>query len=109
MLNEFKMVKIMNEAMLRTLKDKHKNYEKNLRIKEYLKDEAFFFKINKLDSFKILYNVGIKKENIEATYKKLISSDTFYSLLNKGIINSNDENLVIKYKIYSSEVKLKRK
>ena len=53
-MDEFKVIDVMNEAMLNLLKDKNKNYEKNAKIKEYLKDEAFFFKINKLNAFKVL-------------------------------------------------------
>ncbi len=100
--DEFKVIDVMNEAMLKLLKDKKKNYEKNLKIKEYLKDEAFFFKINKLNAYTILQNVGVKQEQMEAVYKKLISPNIFYDLLNKGKIKEDDENLIIKYKIYRS-------
>lgn len=99
-MDEFKVIDVMNEAMLNLLKDKNKNYEKNAKIKEYLKDEAFFFKINKLNAFKVLQNVGVKQEQLEDVYKKLISPDMFYNLLNKGKIKADDENLIIKYKIY---------
>ena len=101
-MNEFKVIVIMNEAMLKLLKSKNVNYEKNSKIKEYLEDEAFFFKIDKLNALKILQNVGVKQEQLEEVYRKLTSLDVFYDLINKGKINANDDNLVIKYKIYRS-------
>ncbi len=103
-MNEFKVIDVMNQAMLNLLKDKNKNYEKNVKIKEYLKDEAFFFKINKINAFKILQNVGVKQEQLEDVYKKLISRDMFYDLLNRGKIKADDENLIIKYKIYGNDL-----
>ena len=99
-MDEFKVIVVMNEAMLKLLKSKNANYEKNSKIKEYLEDEAFFFKINKLKAFEILQNVGVKQEQLEEVYKKLTSSDVFYNLLNREKINIDDNNLVVKYKIY---------
>lgn len=61
-MDEFKVIVVMNEAMLKLLKDKNKNYEKNLKIQEYLKDEAFFFKINQINAYKILQNVGVNQK-----------------------------------------------
>lgn len=101
-MDEFKVIVVMNEAMLNLLNQKNANAEKNLKIQEFLQDEAFFFKISKLDAFKILQNVGVKQEQLESTYKKLISSDVFYDLLNRGKIKAEDKNLMIKYKIYRS-------
>ena len=43
-MNEFKVIVVMNEAMLKLLKDKNANYDKNSKIKKFLEDEAFFFK-----------------------------------------------------------------
>ena len=99
-MDEFKVIVVMNEAMLEMLKDRNENYEKNLKIKQYLEDEAFFFKIDKLKACKVLQKVGVKKDKLEDVYKKLISPKIFYDLLHKGKINENDENLVIKYKTY---------
>lgn len=53
-IDEIKVIEIMNDAMIELLKDQNKNYEKNLKIKQYLKDEAIFFKINKTNAYKIL-------------------------------------------------------
>ena len=102
-MNEFKVIDVMNEAMLNLLKDRNKNYEKNAKIKEYLKDEAFFFKTNKLNAFKVLQNVGVKQEQLENVYKKLISPSVFYDLLNRGKLRIDDEKLVVKYKVYRSK------
>ena len=102
-MDEFKVIAVMNEAMLQLLKSKNANYEKNLKIKNYLNDEAFFFKINKLNAIKILKNVGVKQEKLEEVYKKLTSLDVFNDLHNKGKIKLNDNNLVVKYKIYDRD------
>lgn len=99
-MDEFKVIVVMNEAMIELLKDKNENYEKNLKIEQYLKDEAFFFKIDKLKAYKILEIVGVKQERLEDVYKKLISPNVFYDLLHKGKINADNDNLIVKYKIY---------
>ena len=102
-MDEFKVIDVMNEAMLKLLKDKNENYEKNLKIREYLKDEAIFFKITKTTAYAILKNVGVKEEQLENVYKKLISPNMFYDLLNKGKIKADDENLIIKYQTYRTK------
>ncbi len=103
-IDEIKVIEIMNDAMIELLKDQNKNYEKNLKIKQYLKDEAIFFKINKTNAYKILENVGVKQEQLEIVYKKLTSPNVFYDLLHRGKIEANDENLVVKYKTYDKEL-----
>ena len=99
-MNEFKVIEIMNEAMLEKKKEKNKNYQENQRIQELLKDEAYFFKIDKLNSVEILKNVGVKEDKIEEVYKKLTSPKVYYDLLQQGKIKENDEKLVIKYDTY---------
>lgn len=99
-MNELKIVDVMNEAMLKVLKEKNADYEKNLMIKNLLKDEAVFFKIDKSKAYEILKNVGVKQEQLENVYKKLISSDVFYDLLNRKIIKKDDKDILIKYTIY---------
>lgn len=99
-MNEFKVIEVMNQAMLETKKEKNKNYQENQRIQELLKDEAYFFKIDKLNSIEILKNVGVKEDKIEEVYKKLTSSKVYYDLLQQGKIKENDETLVIKYDTY---------
>ena len=96
-MNEFKVIAVMNEAMLKLLKDKNKNYEKNLEIEKKLEDESLFFKINQLEAYEILENVGVKQEKLNLVYKKLIAPDVFYDLVNKGKIDENNEKLVVKY------------
>lgn len=46
-MNEFMVIDVMNEAMIETLKSKNENCDLNLKIKEALKDEALFFRIDK--------------------------------------------------------------
>ena len=99
MLNEFKVVVVMNEAMIRMLRTKNKDCSVNIQIKELLKDEAIFFKIKKSKALEILKNIGVREEQYESVYKKLISSNIYYDLLRKKIINENDDSLLIKYEI----------
>ena len=99
-MNELRIIDVMNEAMLKVLKEKNADYEKNLMIKNLLKDEAVFFKIDKSKAYEILKNVGVKQEQLENVYKKLISSDVFYDLLNRKIIKKDDKNILIKYTNY---------
>ena len=86
-MDEFKIITIMNEAMLKLLKDKNNNYDKNLKIKKFLEDEAFFFKINKSSAYEILQTIGVKEDQLEEVYKKLVSQNVYYDLLNKGKID----------------------
>lgn len=108
-MDEFKVIVVMNEAMLKLLKDKNSNYEENLKIKKYLKDETIFFKINKLNAFKILQKVGVKQDKLENVYKKLTSSNVFYDLLNRGKIKADDDKLIVKYSIYNSNDLFKKR
>lgn len=108
-MSEFKVIVVMNEAMLKLLKDKNKDYNVNLKIRKKLEDEALFFKINRIEAIEILKNVGVKQEKIENVYKKLVSPNEFYTLLNRGKININDTKLIIKYDTYNSDDLFKKK
>lgn len=99
-MDEFKVITIMNEAMIEVLKETNQNDDRNIRIKEALKDEALFFKINKSEAYEILKNVGIKQDKVETVYKKLTDANIFYDLLQKGKIMKDDEDLVIRYEKY---------
>lgn len=108
-MDEFKVIVIMNEAMLKLLKAKNANYEENLKIKQYLEDDTIFFKITKIQAYKILQNVGVKQDNLENVYKKLISPNMFYDLLNKGKIKANDDKLIVKYNEYNANDLFKKR
>ncbi len=99
-MNEFKIIVVMNEAMIKFLKEKDMDCSLNEKIEKKLQDEALFFKVSKINAYKILNAVGVKEENLENVYKKLTSSDIFYELVQKGKIGYNDENLIIKYNDY---------
>ena len=101
-MDELKVIDIMNETTIELLKEKKANYEENMKISNYLKDEAFFFKIDKPKALEILLRVGVKQERLEDVYKKLIAPSVYYDLLYKGKINENDTDLIIKYKKYES-------
>ena len=96
-MDEFIVVDVMNEAMIKTLKDKKGKIEENLKIKEYLKDRAFFFKISKKNALEILKKVGVREEQLENVYSKLIAESVYRNLLNSGEIKEDDEKIVIKY------------
>ena len=100
MVNKFKVIEVMNKAMIELLNEKHNNCEANIKIQENLKDEAYFFKIEKEKAFDILKKVGVKEEQLENVYRELISSDIFFDLVRKGIINQEDGSLIVKYKNY---------
>lgn len=108
-MDEFKVIVIMNEARLKLLKDKNANYDENLKIKKYLEDETFFFKIDKLNAYEILQSVGVKQEQLENVYNKLISENVFYDLLNKGKIKADDDNIIIKYNVYNANDLFKKR
>lgn len=89
--------KVINEATLKALQRNGKNCEKNLKIKEYLNDEAFFYKIDKNNALKILLMIGVKSDQIEIVYNKLVNISVFYRLINEKKININDKNIIIKF------------
>lgn len=101
-------IKIMNDTMIIYLKKLGINYQRNEIIKKIFADDACFFKMSKEDAFLILNEVGIK-DNIEEIYAKLISSDLYYDLYKKGKISKDNDDLVIKYKIYDTEDLFKNK
>lgn len=101
-------IKIMNDTMIIYLKKLGINYQRNEIIKKIFADDACFFKMSKEDAFLILNEVGIK-DNIEEIYAKLISSDVYYDLYKKGKISKDNDDLVIKYKIYDTEDLFKNK
>ncbi len=110
MINEFVVIDVMNEAMIKTLSQKKENCEENIKIREYLKDEAFFFKTDKENAYRVLKNVGVKEENISSVYNKLVSQNMFYELINRGKINKDESDLVVKYEdIKSSKDIFKKK
>lgn len=96
-------LKIMNDAMILYLKKVGMNCKRNEIIKKILEDEACFFKMDKNDAYIILQDIGIGDEQMEVIYSNLISTDSFYNLVNSKKIDANDEELKIKHKIYEPE------
>lgn len=72
-MNEFNIIKIMNEATIRLKKSKNEDYDVNNKIKECLEDREFFYKIKKETAIRILICVGVSQDKLEETYQKLIS------------------------------------
>lgn len=96
-MDKFVVIKVMNEATLRLKMSKNENYEENKKIKEFLEDEALFFKIKKETALKVLISVGVNKDNLEETYQKLIEKNVYNNLIQKGKIDPKDPNLKVKY------------
>ena len=96
-MDEFKVILVMNQATINVSKNKNLDYSINLKIQEYLKDEALFFKIDKKNELKILKKVGVKEEKLENVYQKLTDPSVFYDLERKGKLRRDDKNLVVKY------------
>lgn len=96
-MDKFVIIKIMNEAMIRQKMSKNEDCEKNKKIKEFLGDEALFFKIKKETAINVLTNVGVKEEKLEETYQKLTEKNVYDNLIIKGKINPQDDNLIVKY------------
>ena len=63
-------------------------------------NEFRIIKIMNETTLEILEAVGVKKEELERTYQKLIESQIYYELVKRGKIKLEDKNVVIKYKNY---------
>lgn len=95
-MDEFTVIKVMNEATLRLKKNKNEDCKKNEELKKYLEDEALFFRIKKEHAIEILNSVGVAEDKLEEIYQKLTNKEMYDKLIKNGKINSS-ENLVIKY------------
>lgn len=95
-MDEFTVIKVMNEATLRLKKNKNEDCKKNEELKKYLEDEALFFRIKKEHAIEILNSVGVAEDKLEEIYQKLTNKEMYDKLIKNGKINSSD-NLVIKY------------
>lgn len=96
-MDEFIVIKVMNKATLKVLKNQNKDYSKNEKICSLLEDESFFYKVTKEASLAVLNQVGVNTEMLDITYKKLVNKINFDKLVNQGKIDINDENLVVKF------------
>ena len=72
-MDEFIVVKVMNEAMLRLKKNKNEDYSINERIRHGLEDRELFLKISKKEALMILSNVGVSNGKLEEMYEKLMA------------------------------------
>lgn len=97
-------LKVMNYSIIDCLKVKGISIKKNELIKEILKDEACFFKMEREETFVVLKNLKVSDDMLEETYKELTNKKEFYRLYNEGKININDKDLKIKYEIYNSNL-----
>ena len=108
-MNEFEIIKLMNETTKVYLNKKNEPSEKNEKIQRLLEsDEAFFFKGEKEKVLNILKIIGVDNENIEEEYAKLTSQKEFYRLRDKGI--KIDDSFIVKYDLnyYNDIFKNKR-
>ena len=95
-MDEFIVIKVMNESMLRLKRDKNIDYTINKKIKELLEDEVLFFRISKRNAINLLNSVGVADDKLEEVYTKLTDKKTYNKLVEEGKINANDK-LTIKY------------
>lgn len=70
-MDEFVVIKVMNEATIRLKKSKNEDCTKNEKINEFLQDKNFFFKISKENALKVLRLVGVANDKLEEVYLKL--------------------------------------
>lgn len=91
------VLKLMNYTKIDCLKSTGKDYTKNDLIRQLLKDEACFFKINKEDALLILKSIGVSEENLEKTYSEVTSKDLFMKLVENNKVNVEDQLLKIRF------------
>lgn len=103
-MNEFEIIKLMNEANKVYLNKMNEPSEKNQKIQRLLEnDEAFFFKIEKEKALNVLKIIGVGKENMEEEYAKLTSQKEFCRLRDKGI--KIDDSFIVKYDLnYNNDI-----
>ena len=95
-MTKLKEIELMNETMLEYLKTKGLDTTRNEVIKEILKDEACFFKMEMQDAYMILEDVGITS-HIKEIYWNLISRKEYYRLQQERKIQGN---LKVQYETY---------
>lgn len=66
-----------NNKLLEDNKNNSKIYEKQLLIKNVLKDEKCFFKINIDDAYMILYELGYEEKDFKNIYEQLLDSKNY--------------------------------
>lgn len=96
-MDKFTMIKVMNEAMIRLKTSKNEDCQKDEKIKDFLKDEALFFKIKKETAIKVLMQVGVKEEKLEEIYQSLTEKNMYDNLIIRGKIDPKDDTLRVKY------------
>ena len=103
-MNEFEIIKLMNETTKVYLNKKNEPSEKNEKIQRLLEnDEAFFFKIEKEKALNVLKIIGVGKENMEEEYTKLTSQKEFCRLRDKGM--KIDDSFIVKYDLnYNNDI-----
>ena len=103
-MNEFEIIKLMNETTKVYLNKKNEPSEKNEKVQRLLEnDEAFFFKIEKEKALKVLQIIGVGKENMEEEYAKLTSKKEFCRLRDKGM--KIDDSFIVKYDLnYNNDI-----
>ena len=101
-MTNIQQVKLMNETTILYLKKIGKNTKRNEIVNKILEDEACFFKINKIDAYIILKDIGVSENKLDEVYSELISKKNYYDLQSRGIIKKNDEDIIIKYNEYEN-------
>lgn len=94
---------LMNETMLIYLKNFGKSTNRNEIIRNILKDEACFFKVDKEDAYIILEDIGIQKNQILNTYLELTSNDEYIKLKSAGKIKDEEAKQTFTNEIFRNK------
>lgn len=96
-MTSIEVLKLMNYTKIDCLRAIGSDFKRNDLIRQLLKDEACFFKINKEDALLILKSIGVSEENLEKTYSEVTSKDLFMKLVEDKKVNKEDEDLKIRF------------
>ena len=102
-MTQLDQIRLINDATILYLQKMKINCERNILIKNILKDDACFFKLDKKDAYTILEDTGIDPLKIDLAYSDLTSIDNYYFLKQSGKLQDYDPEIKIKYNDYNSD------
>ena len=74
-MTQLEELKIINDATLKYLKQINKDSKRNEIIGEILEDNKWFLKMDKKDAYEILEEIGIKSEDLNVAYFRLLREE----------------------------------
>ena len=102
-MTQLEQIRLINDATILYLQKMKINCERNILIKNILKDDACFFKLDKQDAYTILEDTGIDPLKIDLAYSDLTSIDNYYFLKQSGKLQDYDPEIKIKYNNYNPD------